>query len=232
LSDVTTTNRMRLDAIARGLQDVAMADVVAAGVAEPAWVVRRTLVVVDRYPRFRERLELATYCWSLGRFAAERRTTMRGEHGGALDSLTLWVRLDPATGRPAELTPAFRALYAEAIAGRRTDHELHHDPSVPAAPGEPWPLRACDFDLHGHVNNAAYWAAVEEELAAQPAAGVPHVFEMEFRAALAPGAQVTRARRPCVPPTALSLGLVAGARLCASALAWSDPRAREHKNTR
>ena len=29
----------------------------------------------------------------------------------------------------------------------------------------PWPLRATDVDLHGHVNNAAYWQAVEHRLA-------------------------------------------------------------------
>ena len=26
----------------------------------------------------------------------------------------------------------------------------------------PWALRATDVDLHGHVNNAVYWQAVEE----------------------------------------------------------------------
>ena len=29
----------------------------------------------------------------------------------------------------------------------------------------PWPLRATDIDLHGHVNNAVYWQAVEHVLA-------------------------------------------------------------------
>ena len=26
----------------------------------------------------------------------------------------------------------------------------------------PWPLRATDVDIHGHVNNAVHWQAVEE----------------------------------------------------------------------
>jgi acyl-ACP thioesterase len=32
------------------------------------------------------------------------------------------------------------------------------------AAAEPWPLRAVDIDLLGHVNNAAYWAAIEEQV--------------------------------------------------------------------
>ena len=46
-----------------------------------------------------------------------------------------------------------------------------------------WPLRATDIDVVGHVNNAAYWAAVEDELARR---GHPRVHraEIEFRAGL------------------------------------------------
>ena len=31
-----------------------------------------------------------------------------------------------------------------------------------------WPLRAVDYDVMNHVNNAAYWSAVEEVLARSP----------------------------------------------------------------
>ena len=41
---------------------------------------------------------------------------------------------------------------------------------IPAAdaPRPPWPLRATDVDLHGHVNNAVYWQAVEHVLRSSP----------------------------------------------------------------
>ena len=32
------------------------------------------------------------------------------------------------------------------------------------ASAAPWPLRRTDVDLHGHVNNAVYWQAIEELL--------------------------------------------------------------------
>jgi acyl-ACP thioesterase len=44
-------------------------------------------------------------------------------------------------------------------------------------------LRATDLDVVGHVNNAAYWAPVEQELGRR---GLPRVrtAEIEFRAGL------------------------------------------------
>src|SRR3954468_8515196 len=83
LADSAPDGRARLDAIARWLQDAAWEDVDDAGLAEiGAWVVRRTRIEVERFPRFGERLDVATFCSGLGRMWAERRTTVIGEHGG------------------------------------------------------------------------------------------------------------------------------------------------------
>ena len=41
----------------------------------------------------------------------------------------------------------------------------------------PWPLRATDVDLHGHVNNAVHWQAVEHVL---PTTG-PLRAELDYR---------------------------------------------------
>jgi acyl-ACP thioesterase len=53
----------------------------------------------------------------------------------------------------------------------------------------PWPLRATDLDVVGHVNNAAYWAPVEEELARRGRPPVERA-EIEFRAGLDPDDEV------------------------------------------
>jgi acyl-ACP thioesterase len=47
----------------------------------------------------------------------------------------------------------------------------------------PWPLRVTDIDVVGHVNNAAYWPAIEDELARR---GGPRVRSaaIEFRSGL------------------------------------------------
>jgi acyl-ACP thioesterase len=53
-------------------------------------------------------------------------------------------------------------------------------------------LRAVDIDLLGHVNNAAYWAAIEEQVEpgtafAHRLLGGPHRAVMEYGPGIAPG---------------------------------------------
>jgi acyl-ACP thioesterase len=187
LGDVTPSGRARLDAIARWLQDAAWADVVDSGIPDGGvWVVRRLELAVERFPRFWEPLEVATFCSGTGPLWAERRTTVHGEGGGHVEAVALWVHLDPDGARPRPLPEGFEAVYGAAAGGRRVRARLRHPPAPPAdAATAPWAFRAADLDLAGHVNNAVYWAALEEELGgADPGAG--------FRAAVehrTPGAQ-------------------------------------------
>ena len=44
-----------------------------------------------------------------------------------------------------------------------------------------WPLRFTDFDVLGHLNNAAAWSAVEEVLATRRDLRAPLCAELEFR---------------------------------------------------
>src|SRR2546423_11047700 len=82
LGDCAPSGRIRLDALARWLQDIAYADVEDAGVAHLAvWVVRRSRMSVRRFPRFAEAPTVRTFCSGLGRMWAERRTTI--EQDGA-----------------------------------------------------------------------------------------------------------------------------------------------------
>jgi hypothetical protein len=71
---------------------------------------------------------------------------------------------------------------------------LHHPAEPPAGAVEaPWPLRFADFDLLGHVNNAATWAAVEEVLAARRDLRSPYRAELEYRAPVERGHRVVLA---------------------------------------
>jgi acyl-ACP thioesterase len=191
LADVTPAGRARLDALARWLQDAAWADVTDAGVEdEGVWIVRRMEVRVERAPRFGERLELATFCSGTGRLWAERRTIVRGAAGGHVEATALWVHLDRDGARPRPLPPSFDAVYGEAAGGRRVKARLHHPQAPPAgAARTPWAFRAADLDMAAHVNNAVYWAVLEESLAgAELPAGWRA--EIEHRAAGAAGPAV------------------------------------------
>jgi acyl-ACP thioesterase len=165
LGDADENRHARLDAIVRYLQDVATDDSRDAGFDPVApWVVRRTSIEVVEPPVLDERITLTTSCGGLGSRWAERVTTIRGESGGHVDTSALWVYVDPDTGQPARLSERFLATYEEAAAGRKANARLGHGAPATDATSRPWPLRAADLDLFGHVNNAAVWEAVEDEV--------------------------------------------------------------------
>jgi acyl-ACP thioesterase len=165
IADADAAGRCRLDAIARWLQDVAYADLVDAGFeGRGAWIVRRTRIRVEAFPRFGEELVVRTFCSGIGRFSAERRTTIGGE-GAAVETVALWICLDPEEGRPMRFPPEFLAVYAESAAGRDANVRLRHPDPPEGAPREPWRFRASELDPARHINNSHYWAPLEEELA-------------------------------------------------------------------
>jgi acyl-ACP thioesterase len=196
-ADSAPSGRIRLDAVARWLQDVAYCDVADVGLAEVAvWVVRRARIAVGEFPRFGERYSLSTYCSGLGRMWAERRTnvTRVGDSLPCVEAVSLWVHLDPVSWRPTPVSAAELAVYADSANGRRVTARLRHPgpgsarsadgaggaggagdageagevgevgPTDGAATSLHWTFRATDCDLAGHVNNAAYWLPLEEEL--------------------------------------------------------------------
>lgn len=166
IADVTGSTRARLDAIARWIQDVAYLDSVDAGFeGYGAWIIRRMRIRVERFPRFHDDLALRTWCSGIGRFCAERRTTIRG--GSArVEAVGLWVCLDPESLRPMRFAPAFVAAYEEAAGGRRASARLRHPEPSDGADRSAWSFRATDIDGADHVNNSHYWSLLEEELAA------------------------------------------------------------------
>jgi acyl-ACP thioesterase len=194
LADATATARVRLDALARWLQDIAFADVADAGLADRgAWVVRRSRLRVGAFPRFGEPVSVRTFCSAAGRVAAERRTTVAGA-GADVEAVAIWIHVDPETLRPLRLGEDFDAVYGESAGRRKADFRLRH-PEPPAdAARTAWRFRASDLDLAGHVNNAAYWSPVEEAIWQAGDDPVAADMEIEYREPAQPGeAQIIRA---------------------------------------
>jgi len=216
LGDVSPGGRLRLDAATRYLQDLSADDTADAALPDAeAWVVRRTVIEVQRFPRYLEALELATWCSGTGTHWAERRISVVGQRGGAIEAATTWVHFDTATGRPKRVPAGFEALYGEAAGGRRVKARLvHPDPPATAA-RRAWPLRFTDFDLLAHVNNAAYWEAVEEELAGLRDLRAPLRAELEHRAAVERGTEVQLVA--AADAGSLDVWLLAGGTVAASA---------------
>lgn len=203
LGDAGQGGRLRLDACARYLQDIGNDDTEESGLDERVglgagvWVVRRAVLDVIDAPRWGEWLDLATWCSGTGGRWAGRRLAMVGDQGGRVDIDTLWVHLHRETLLPARLPEAFMDLYGEAAGGRKISAK-HLLDSLPADDTEidrvAWPLRVTDYDVMNHVNNAAYWSAIEE-IGANPWKGQPTRAVLEYGSGIPVDAPVELAVR-------------------------------------
>ena len=169
LGDVTPRGRLRLDAIARYLQDVANDDSRDAGWSDPHWwVVRRSVIDVVEFPTYLQEVDLTTWCGGLGSHWAERRTRITDPDGRVLvDAATLWVHVDQGSLQPSRVPDDVAPVLAESADGRQVGARLilrnkDFDPAAATVRG--WPLRFSDFDTVGHMNNAAYWEVIEEHM--------------------------------------------------------------------
>ncbi len=137
LGDVRPDTTVRLDGLARYLQDVADRDAASAAVeGAGVWVLRRLVMRIDRTPRFRADLTLSTWCSGVGARWAERRTDIMLGGARCVTAAGLWVHVDTATRRPCaparrlrravgrlgERPPRARGPAAQVVAGARRRH--------------------------------------------------------------------------------------------------------------
>jgi acyl-ACP thioesterase len=221
LGDANEHGRLRLDALARHLQDVATDDNDDSGMREEPliWVVRRAAITIERWPRYLERIDYRTFCTGAGPRWAERRTSGRGAAGGHLEAAVLWAAVDATTGRLALLSERFDQVWGKGV--RQVSARLLHPPPPAGVASRPWAIRATDLDVVGHVNNAAYWQAVEDELARCLPGRIPVAAECEHRLPMDFGDQVRVVSE--VEGETLRLWLVGDGGVHASAVVTTEP---------
>lgn len=165
LGDADANGVIRLDGVARILQDVATDDWEDTGLeSTETWVVRRTTIRVanaGRWPRYKEVLTVTTWCGGVGAAWAERRTNISAHGELLVEAVGLWVPVD-ASGHPVRIQPSFHDVYGEAVQGRKVSGRVPAPQVADGATVIDWPLRRADLDIVGHVNNAAVWQAVTE----------------------------------------------------------------------
>jgi acyl-ACP thioesterase len=193
LGDASISGRLRLDSLARFLQDLATNDAEDADYVadDRGWILRRMELDVRRLPSIYEDLELTTWCSGVGGRWAERSTSIADTRevagGECVLARAVWVYIDLETGTPQSLPPDFFEVYGEAARAHKVSARLKHPAPPPDAKRRPWPVRITDFDVFGHVNNAVYWSAVEDELADWLDGRRMGHCEIEFKAGIDPG---------------------------------------------
>ena len=197
LGDVTPNGRLRLDATARYLQDIANDDSRDAQWSDPHWwVVRRTVLDVSRFPTYLEQIKLVTWCGGVGSHWAERRTRLTSLEGETLiDAASLWVHVDKDTLQPSRVPDDVAPVLSTSANGRKVGARLlckvsEWDESSDQS--SPWPLRFSDFDTVGHMNNAAYWEILEEQLLVDRTLRAPMRATVEHLVQVDPGAEIIR----------------------------------------
>lgn len=205
--DVDAGERLRLDGVARYLQDIAFDHIDAMsdlyGEVNPVWVVRRSVIDVLRPVEWRERVHLQRWCSGMSTRWATMRVRIDGTGGGLIETEGFWININRETGAPARISGAVEAD----LASRTTEHRLRWRPmlteAVPDAGGpdvaeSAFALRSTDVDPLQHLNNAVYLHPVEELLAQPQAQRLrvrPHRVVVEYLRPIDPGADLRIRRR-------------------------------------
>lgn len=192
--DCDRGERLRLDAVARYLQDAATDHIAELGLTDTdgVWVVRRTVIDTVVPIRRGARVELRRWCSAMSTRWSTMRADIDDGEGGRIETEAFWIKFDPDTGMPARISDELEAdLVAHTRQNRLRWRALLPDPVPAHAQSEHFPLRSTDIDLMQHVNNAVYLEAIEGLLARTPELrDRPHRTVIEYLRPIAPDAQV------------------------------------------
>lgn len=183
-SDIDEHRRLRLDGVARYIQEVGAEHLADAQPAEihPHWIVLRTVIDVLEPIEIPSDITFRRWCAGLSSRWCNMRVQLLGAEGGRIETQGFWICMNKDTLTPSRLTDECVQRF-----GSTTDeHRLKWRPWLTEPTGTdpepvtiPFPLRRTDIDLFEHVNNTIYWHGVHEILGR-----VPELEQRPYRAVL------------------------------------------------
>ncbi|MEO9327878.1 acyl-[acyl-carrier-protein] thioesterase [Gordonia aurantiaca] len=206
--DVDQEMRVRLDAVARYLQDVANDNIEATDfhATDPFWIVRRTVIDVVRPISWPATVTAQRWCGALSTRWTNMRVRLTAEHetnrfnpdprpDGLIETEAFWINVNDQ-GMPSRLSDAA----FEMLSSMTDEHRLRWKPMNPEKapapedielPDREHVLRSTDFDPFKHLNNAAYLEAIEDELVDHPdLVDMPHRVVIEYLRPIVPGTRL------------------------------------------
>lgn len=221
--DIGSDLNLRLDGVARYIQEVGAENLVDAGEAEdhPHWLVQRTVIDVIEPIEFPNEVSFSRWCSALSTRWCTMRVDLVGSDGGRIETEGFWIAINAKTLTPQRATDSLIARFSTTT----DEHRLKWRPWLqnPDVTDEevPFALRRTDIDLFAHVTNTAYWHAIHEVMALVPEVCTPpYRAVIEYRKPIKYGEVVTLGwlRREGADAPAVDIAFTVGDEIRAAAL--------------
>lgn len=205
--DIDQDMRVRLDSVARYLQDIANDNIEATEFwrTDPFWIVRRTIIDVIRPFSWPATITAQRWCGAASTRWTNMRVRLTAEHqtnlfnpdprpDGLIETEAFWINVNDQ-GMPSRISDGMQNL----VNSMTNEHRLRwksmnpeKSPETGSEPDREFVLRAVDYDPFKHLNNAAYLSVVEEDILTHPElVDRPHRMVIEYLRPIEPGSTVT-----------------------------------------
>jgi acyl-ACP thioesterase len=193
-TDIDEHMRLRLDGVARYIQEVGAEHLADANLADvhPHWIVLRTVIDVLEPIELPSDITFRRWCAALSTRWCSMRVQLQGADGRRIETEGFWLCVNKDTLTPSRLSDDCIARF-----GTTTDnHRLKWRPwlTEPIQDGSeiPFPLRRTDIDAFEHVNNTIYWHGVHEILGqVADLEAAPYRAVLEYRSPIKFGESLT-----------------------------------------
>ncbi|KUI22104.1 hypothetical protein AU195_06645 [Mycobacterium sp. IS-1496] len=192
--DIGEQLQLRLDGVARYIQEVGAENLVDAGEAEehPHWLVQRTVIDVIEPIEWPNEVSFSRWCSALSTRWCTMRVDLVGSEGGRIETEGFWIAINEKTLTPQRVSDRL----IEKFASTTEEHRLKWRPwltnPTDTDASAPFALRRTDIDVFEHVTNTAYWHAIHEVMAVTPeVCRAPYRAVVEYRRPIRYGEDVT-----------------------------------------
>jgi len=198
--DVDEHLALRLDGVARYIQEAGAENLVDAGEAEqhPHWIVNRTVIDVKEPVGFPNTVALSRWCSALSTRWCTMRVDLVGSEGGLIETEGFWIAINKNTLTPMRVSDTLVEKFASTTDEHRLKWRTWLEHPAPQHDVRPFALRRTDIDVFEHVTNTAYWHAIHEVMALHPEVCVPpYRAVVEYRRPIRYGEDVEIATQRC-----------------------------------
>lgn len=192
-TDIDEHKRLRLDGVARYIQEVGAEHLADAKLADvhPHWIVLRTVIDVLQPIEIPSDITFRRWCAALSTRWCNMRVQLQGSDGGLIETEGFWICMNKDTLTPSRLSDECVARFGSTTDNHRLRWRAWLTEPVDGAV-TPFPLRRTDIDHFEHVNNTIYWHGVHEILGQVPELeSAPYRAVLEYRSPIKYGERVT-----------------------------------------